>query len=111
MKIRLNELHIESNLRGVFKGLYVITKIVLITGGSRGIGKSITLSAAKRGIDVILTYNSNPEQGRVVANEINNGGGKAFALYLDTSKINTFDGFAGQALLLYKLPFYGNDRS
>ncbi|MCF2505257.1 SDR family oxidoreductase [Dyadobacter sp. CY107] len=78
------------------------TKIVLITGGSRGIGKSIALSAAKRGIDVILTYNSNPEHGWAVANEINNGGGKAVALHLDTSKINTFGGFADQVSQLLK---------
>jgi nucleoside-diphosphate-sugar epimerase len=33
------------------------SKIVLVTGGSRGIGKSIALNAAKRGLGVILTYN------------------------------------------------------
>ncbi|MBN9117308.1 MAG: SDR family NAD(P)-dependent oxidoreductase, partial [Pandoraea sp.] len=33
-------------------------KIVLITGGSRGLGRASALAAARRGIDVILTYRS-----------------------------------------------------
>ncbi|MRG45708.1 SDR family oxidoreductase [Chitinophaga sp. SYP-B3965] len=72
------------------------SKIVLVTGGSRGIGKSIALNAAQRGMDVILTYNSNADQGKAVADTINSSGGKAIALQLDTSKISSFSGFAGQ---------------
>ncbi|GGB02325.1 SDR family NAD(P)-dependent oxidoreductase [Puia dinghuensis] len=72
------------------------SKIALVTGGSRGIGKSIALNAAKRGIGVLLTYNSNPEQGKAVADEINKNGGKAVALQFDSSKVGTFDDFVGQ---------------
>jgi NAD(P)-dependent dehydrogenase (short-subunit alcohol dehydrogenase family) len=72
------------------------SKIVLVTGGSRGIGKSIALNAAQRGIDVILTYNRNSDQGKAVADTINSSGGKAVALQLDTSKTSSFDGFADQ---------------
>ncbi len=32
------------------------TKIAVVTGGSRGIGKDIALSLARKGIDVVLTY-------------------------------------------------------
>jgi NAD(P)-dependent dehydrogenase (short-subunit alcohol dehydrogenase family) len=77
------------------------TKILVVTGGSRGIGKSIALNAAKRGIGVILTYLNHPEQGEAVAKEINEGGGKAVALPLDTAAVKTFDDFVkqvGQAL-------------
>lgn len=70
--------------------------IVLVTGGSRGIGKSIALNAAKRGIGVILTYNSHPAQGEAVAREINDGGGRAFAIKLDTADTVSFDDFAVQ---------------
>ena len=72
------------------------SKIVLVTGGSRGIGRSIALNAAQRGIDVILTYNSNSDLGKAVADTINSSGGKAVALQLDTSKISSFNGFADQ---------------
>lgn len=78
------------------------SKIVLVTGGSRGIGKSIALNAAKRGIDVILTYNNNSDQGEAVANAINNNGGKAIALKLDTSKTSTFSSFADQVSQVLK---------
>ncbi|MBC7935558.1 MAG: SDR family oxidoreductase [Rhizobacter sp.] len=69
------------------------TKIVLVTGGSRGIGKSIALNAGKRGIGVILTYNNNPEQGQAVADKINAEGGKAVALQFDSSKTSSFNDF------------------
>lgn len=72
------------------------SKIVLITGGSGGIGKSIALNAAKRGIGVILTYNGNPERGVAVANEINGNGGKAIALKWEAANIDSFDDFTNQ---------------
>lgn len=77
-------------------------KIVLVTGGSRGIGKSIALNAAKNGLGVILTYNSNPGQGQAVADTINSDGGKAVALQLDASQINSFGDFANQVLQVLK---------
>lgn len=78
------------------------TKIVLVTGGSRGIGKSIALNAAQRGIDVILTYNSNSDQGKAVADTINTNGGKAVALPLDMSQSSTFSSFADQVSQVLK---------
>ena len=72
------------------------SKIVLVTGGSRGIGKSIALHAAQRGMGIILTYNSNPEQGQSVADKINADGGKAVALQLDSSKTSSFSDFTNQ---------------
>jgi NAD(P)-dependent dehydrogenase (short-subunit alcohol dehydrogenase family) len=72
------------------------SKIALVTGGSRGIGKSIALNAAKRGIGVILTYNSHPEEGDSVANEINKSGGKAVALKFNSAQIGTIGNFIEQ---------------
>jgi NAD(P)-dependent dehydrogenase (short-subunit alcohol dehydrogenase family) len=85
------------------------TKIALITGGNRGIGRSIALSAARRGIHVILTYNSNVDQGNAVVDEINKLGGKAVALHLDISKTNSFDGFTGQVSHVLKSEWDRND--
>lgn len=74
------------------------SKIVLITGGSRGIGKSIALNAANRGLGVILTYNSQQEQASAVVDEISKNGGKAVALHLDAGDMNSITGFSTQVM-------------
>jgi NAD(P)-dependent dehydrogenase (short-subunit alcohol dehydrogenase family) len=71
-------------------------KVALITGGNRGIGKSTALNVAKRGVGVILTYNSHPEEAEAVVSEIKKNGGKAVALKLDVSKVSSFEEFAAQ---------------
>lgn len=68
-------------------------KILLVTGGSRGIGRSIALNAAKRGLGVILTYNTQAHNAQEVIDDINGKGGKAIALHLDTGDFASFDGF------------------
>jgi NAD(P)-dependent dehydrogenase (short-subunit alcohol dehydrogenase family) len=72
-------------------------KIALVTGGSRGLGKNMSLALARKGIDVILTYNSNKEAADKVISEIESLGQKAVAFQLDTSNIHTFDNFVKQA--------------
>lgn len=69
------------------------TKTALVTGGSRGLGRDMALSLAKKGIDVILTYNSNKQKADEVVAEIESLGQKAKAFQLDTSNINQFDNF------------------
>ena len=78
------------------------TKIVLVTGGSRGIGKSIALHAAERGLDVILTYNNNADQATAVVDAIKSNGGRAVALQLDSSKSSTFSDFAAHVSQVVK---------
>lgn len=78
------------------------TKIALVTGGSRGLGKNMALSLAKKGLDVIFTYNSNKEEADKVLKEIQAIGRKAFTLQLDTSKISNFDPFFQQLSALLK---------
>lgn len=72
-------------------------KIALITGGSRGLGKSMALAIAKKGIDVMLTYNTNKEAADNVVAEIESLGQKAVAFQLDTSDTKLFDNFIKQA--------------
>jgi len=72
------------------------SKIALITGGSRGLGRNMALSLAKKGINVILTYNSNQQKADEVVAEIQNLGQKAKAFQLDTSKVNLFEKFFRQ---------------
>jgi NAD(P)-dependent dehydrogenase (short-subunit alcohol dehydrogenase family) len=68
-------------------------KIALITGGSRGLGRNTVLSLAKRGIDSILTYQSNRAEAEKVVRLVAEAGGQAVALPLDTGKVSTFDAF------------------
>lgn len=68
--------------------------IALVTGGSRGLGKSIALHLASKGSDVILTYNNNERSAQEVAAEIEKGGRKAVALQLDVSDCKSFDAFS-----------------
>jgi len=76
--------------------------IAVVTGGSRGIGKSIALQIARRGIGVILTYKSHAEEGEAVATQINRAGGKAVALKLDSAQIASFDGFVKELIRVLK---------
>lgn len=68
--------------------------IVIITGGSRGIGAATSLACAQRGIDVILTYHSNPDSAQDVVDEIVAQGGRATALKLDVADCSSFPAFA-----------------
>ncbi len=69
------------------------TKIALVTGGSRGLGRDAALALSRKGIDVILTYVSQKEQAEVVVGEIERNGGKAAALYLNAGDASSFDSF------------------
>lgn len=69
------------------------TKIALVTGGSRGLGKDMSIALAKKGIDVVLTYNTNSEAANTVVTEIKKLDQKAYAFQLDTAKTNSFDDF------------------
>lgn len=68
-------------------------KIALVTGGSRGLGKDMSIALAKKGIDVILTYNTNKEAADAVVAQIENLGQEAYAFQLDTSNSSKFDTF------------------
>ena len=67
--------------------------IVIITGASRGIGASAAVQVAKRGMDVILTYNSHAAGAEKIVREIEADGGKALAIGLDVGKLASFAGF------------------
>jgi len=68
--------------------------IALVTGGSRGLGKSTALHLAKNGTDVILTYHSSRAEAGAAVAEIESLGRRAHALPLDVGKSSTFVEFA-----------------
>ncbi|RZJ74738.1 MAG: SDR family oxidoreductase [Flavobacterium sp.] len=69
------------------------TKIALVTGGSRGLGKNMAIALAKKGLDVIVTYNNNKEEADKVVTQITALGHKAAALQLNVADSKTFDAF------------------
>jgi NAD(P)-dependent dehydrogenase (short-subunit alcohol dehydrogenase family) len=72
------------------------TKLALITGGSRGLGRDGALHLADRNTDVIVTYRSGREQADAVVQAIEAKGRRAAALQLDVGKLAAFDGFVAE---------------
>ncbi|HJV36436.1 SDR family NAD(P)-dependent oxidoreductase [Geomonas sp.] len=67
--------------------------IALVTGGSRGLGKSMCLHLAAKGHDLILTYHSNLQEAQDTVAQIEKLGRKGVALRLDLSDHRSFAGF------------------
>ncbi|WP_019410067.1 SDR family NAD(P)-dependent oxidoreductase [Pseudomonas psychrophila] len=67
--------------------------VIVITGGSRGIGASAAEHVARRGMGVILTYNTHPDAAEGVVQRIEQAGGKAVALKLDVANVASFEAF------------------
>jgi len=67
--------------------------LALVTGGSRGLGRSMALHLADRGVDVILTYRSRGDEAAKVVEAIRGKGRKAVALALDVGNVKSFDAF------------------
>src|SRR3990170_1761167 len=71
------------------------SKIALITGGSRGLGKNSALRLAEWGHDIIITYNSKKDEAQAVVSEAEALGRKAVALQLDIENVQSLDAFIG----------------
>jgi NAD(P)-dependent dehydrogenase (short-subunit alcohol dehydrogenase family) len=77
------------------------SKIAIVTGGSRGLGRETVLNLARRGVDSIFTYHSNRAEADKVITMVAESGRTAIALQLDTGKVGLFDPFVrevGEAL-------------
>ena len=70
------------------------SRIALVTGGSRGLGKSMALHLADRGVDIVLTYRSGEAEARKVVEEVSAKGRTAVALTLDVGDSKSFGAFA-----------------
>lgn len=73
-----------------------MTRITVVTGASRGLGRNTALSIARQGGDVILTYQSREQDAQAVVAEITAMGRMAVAFRLDAGDIAAFAPFAAQ---------------
>lgn len=84
-------------------------KLALITGGSRGLGRSMANKLADKGIHVVITYHTNKTEADKVVAEVETKGVKAIALALDVSKVDTFKQF-GTDLRAALTDKFGSDK-
>ena len=61
------------------------TKVAIVTGASRGIGRAIAIELARRGARVVVNYNRSAEAAAEVVAAIEAGGGEAVAVQADVS--------------------------
>ena len=85
------------------------TKIAVVTGGSRGLGKDMALSLARKGMDVVVTYVTKKEEAEQVAAEIIQMGQKSVAIQLDMADLKSYDVFIA-ALEFYLKENMGNGK-
>ncbi len=73
-------------------------KTILVTGGNRGIGKAISLELAKRGYDIIFTFNSDHKLAEKTVSEISALGVKAESMQVDLSSRSQIESFTTKFL-------------
>lgn len=83
--------------------------VALVTGGSRGLGKSMALHLADRGVGVVITYRGGAAEAGDVVKQIEARGGTAAAIALDVANTRGFDAFA-EAVRAELAGRFGRDR-
>lgn len=86
-----------------------MNRISIITGGSRGLGRNAALSIARKGGDVIITYQSRKADALNVVAEIESLGCKAVALQLDVGNTANFAGFVDDVTTTLRQNWQRND--
>ncbi|MFK4972559.1 SDR family oxidoreductase [Lactococcus garvieae] len=75
-----------------------MTKVAIVTGASRGIGREIALKLATVGYDLVVNYNSNSKAADQVVQEIEHLGKKALAVQANISKVSDTTELFDQAI-------------
>lgn len=74
----------------------IMSKIAVVTGGNRGLGRDMVLNLAKGGKDIIFTFNSKEDEANEVIKEVEALGRKAAAIQLNVERQSSFDLFFDQ---------------
>ena len=82
-------------------------KTAVITGASRGLGRNTAVNLARRGVDILFSYNSNLAEAQSLIREVEAAGRKAAAFQLDAGNISLFDGFVDQVRNMLRM--WGRD--
>jgi len=83
-------------------------KIAIVTGGSRGLGRSTILNLARRGVRTVFTYHANRLEADKVVALAKGAGAEAVALQLDTGNSASFGAFVEK--VREALSAFGSDR-
>lgn len=76
-------------------------KVAIVTGGTRDIGRSISLKLAEAGAKVVVNYCNNKEAGDVTLEMIKNAGGEAILVKGDMTKQADVEGLVAEAVKAY----------
>jgi NAD(P)-dependent dehydrogenase (short-subunit alcohol dehydrogenase family) len=87
----------------------MMSKITLITGAGRGLGRNTAIAVARKGGDVIVTYHSNKAEADAAVAEIAALGRKAVALQLDVGTVSAIPAFV-ERLRAALRDVWGRDR-
>ncbi len=71
-------------------------KVAVVTGGSRDIGRAISLKLAKEGAKVIVNYFNSEEDGNETVRLIKENGGEAIAAYADVTNQDDINNLVAQ---------------
>ncbi|MGD9202564.1 MAG: 3-oxoacyl-[acyl-carrier-protein] reductase [Chitinispirillia bacterium] len=73
-------------------------KKVIVTGGSRGIGRAVVEKLSSEGNEIVFNYNSSSEASQNIIQAIHESGGKAWAFQADLSDFDQAKDFISKAV-------------
>lgn len=76
-------------------------KVAVVTGGSRDIGRAISVSLAKEGAKVVVNYNSSEAGANETVQEIQSFGGEAVAVKADISSLSDIENLKAKTIAAF----------
>jgi len=73
-------------------------KVAVVTGGSRDIGRAVSIKLASEGAKVVVNYFDNVDDANETVSQIKNAGGEAIAAYADVTKKADIDAMVAQTI-------------